>query len=58
MLEAIEQLHTEESMMVYGVEATGYWFLDVILPHISHPQISQSVRDKPAEVLIYQWFKR
>jgi hypothetical protein len=24
MLEAIEQLHTESSMIVYGVEATGY----------------------------------
>ena len=58
MLEAIAQVHTEQQMDVYGVETTGYLFMDVVLPHVSHPQISQSVRDKPAEAVIYQWFKR
>jgi hypothetical protein len=58
MLEAVAQVHTEQQMDVYGVETAGYLFMDVVLPHVSHPQISQSVRDKPAEAVIYQWFKR
>jgi hypothetical protein len=57
MLEAVEQVYSEQSMRIYGFEATGYLFLDAILPYISQPQISQSIRDKPAEVVVYQWFK-
>jgi hypothetical protein len=58
MLEAISQVHTQHIMEVAGAETNGYWFMDVILPHVSQPQIAQSVRDKPAEAVIYQWFKR
>ena len=58
MLEAVAQVHNEGSMSVYGFETNGYLFMDVMLPHVSQPQISQSVRDKPAEAVIYQWFKR
>lgn len=58
ILEAVAQVHAEKSMHVYGMDTTGYLFMDVILPHVSQPQISQSIRDKPAEAVVYQWFKR
>ena len=56
-LEAVKQAHADRYMEVYGVDTTGYLFMDVILPYISQPQISQSVRNKPAEAVVYQWFK-
>ncbi len=54
MLEAIaEQTH----FVTASVDAKSYWFVDVILPRDSFPNISQSPRNKPAESILYEWFK-
>ncbi|MDO9131191.1 MAG: hypothetical protein Q7U34_15125 [Anaerolineales bacterium] len=57
MMEAIKQTHNNY-FTVGGVDSYGYWFTDVILPDVSQPQIAQSVRNKPAESIVYEWFKR
>ena len=40
-----------------SVDAHGYWYVDVILPKDSFPNISQSPRNKPAEAILAAWFK-
>lgn len=57
MMEAIKQTHNNY-FTVGGVDSYGYWFTDVMLPDISQPQIAQSVRNKPAESIIKEWFKK
>ena len=57
MMEAIKQAHNNY-FTVGGVDSYGYWFTDVILPDVSQPQIAQSVRNKPAESIVKEWFKR
>ena len=56
IMEAIKQTHNNY-FTVGGVDSYGYWFTDVILPDISQPQIAQSVRNKPAESIVKEWFK-
>ena len=57
MMEAIKQTHNNY-FNVGGVDSYGYWFTDVMLPDVSQPQIAQSVRNKPAESIIKEWFKK
>ncbi len=57
MMEAIKQFHNQY-YPVGAVDTYGYWFTDVILSDVSQPQIAQSVRNKPAESIVYEWFKR
>ncbi len=57
MMEAIKQTHNKY-FAVTGIDSYGYWFTDVILPNVSQPQIAQSVRNKPAESIIKEWFKK
>lgn len=57
MLEAINQVHNKY-FTVGGVDSYGYWFTDVILPDTSQPQIAQSIRNKPAESIVKEWFKK
>ena len=58
MLEAISESIKSDSINISGMDSYGYWFTDVILPENSQPQIAQSVRNKPAESIIYEWYKR
>ena len=57
MMEAIKQTHNNY-FTVGGVDSYGYWSTDVVLPDVSQPQIAQSVRNKPAESIIKEWFKK
>lgn len=57
MLEAIKDAHTKY-FTVGGIDSYGYWFTDVMLPDTSQPQIAQSIRNKPAESIVREWFKR
>jgi len=58
MLEVIAQAHADTSMVIDGIDTYGYWFTDVILPSDSQPQLAQSIRNKPAESVVFEWFKR
>jgi hypothetical protein len=58
ILEAVKQVQTEGSMRIGGFETTGYYYMETLIPYISQPQISQSIRDKPAEAIVFQWFKQ
>lgn len=58
MLESVAEIQRAGQLKIGGVDAYGYWYTDVILPRNSQPQISQSVRNKPAESILYQWFMR
>jgi hypothetical protein len=54
MLEAIK---TQASFQTAAVDAVASWYLDVILPKDSFPNLSQSWRNKPAEAILRKWFK-
>lgn len=57
MMEAINEAHGK-FLNVEAVDAYGYSFTDVLLPQVWLPQISHSVRNKPAESVVFEWFKR
>ncbi|MFA6392583.1 MAG: hypothetical protein WCW54_00650 [Candidatus Paceibacterota bacterium] len=57
MMEAIKETDGKY-FKVGGVESYGYWYTDVILPSNSQPQMAHSVRNKPAESVVREWFKR
>lgn len=57
MLEAIKEA-SGKYLDVGAVDSYGYWYTDVMLPDVSQPQIGQSVRNKPAESIVKQWFAR
>jgi len=57
MMEAINEAHGK-FLNVEAVDAYGYSFTDVLLPQVWLPQISHSVRNKPAESIVKEWFKR
>jgi hypothetical protein len=54
----LEAITNQTSVPTAAVESYSYWWVDVILPDQSFPNISCSVRNKPAESIIYQWYKR
>lgn len=55
MLEAIS---AQTTFTTVGVSAVASWYVDVMLPAQSFPNISQSWRNKPAESILYRWFAR
>jgi hypothetical protein len=57
MMEAISEA-SGNYFEIAAVDSYGYWYTDVILPNISHPQIGQSIRNKPAECIVRRWFER
>jgi hypothetical protein len=57
MLEAFKEFNTTY-FKVGAVDAYGYWFSDVILPDKSFPQLGGTIRNKPAESIVFEWFKR
>jgi hypothetical protein len=58
MLEAVSQVERDQVMAIENIDIYGYWFTDVILPDFSQPQMAHSIRNKPAESVVYEWFKR
>jgi FG-GAP-like repeat len=55
MLEAIAE---QTLFTTASVDAYAYWYVDVMLPKDSFPNLSQSWRNKPAESILYRWFRR
>jgi hypothetical protein len=57
--EAVLEALAEQTLLeTAGVETEGYWYIDVIRPKDSFPNLSTSIRNKPAESIVYEWFKR
>jgi hypothetical protein len=54
----LEAIQSQSTFPLFAVDAMGYWFADVMLPKESFPNLSQSIRNKPAERIIYHWFRR
>jgi hypothetical protein len=55
MLEAINE---QTLLKTASVEVMAYWFVDIVRPKDSFPNLSMSFRNKPAESIVYEWFKR
>lgn len=55
MLEAIAE---QKKFTTASVDAMAYWYVDVMLGKDSFPNLSQSWRNKPAEAILYEWFKK
>lgn len=62
MLEFIyTQIHTN-NVPTDSITVNGYWWTDTMVPHAggtatAYPNTSSSIRNKPAEAIIYNWFK-
>jgi hypothetical protein len=58
MLEAVSEVQQTGALNVENIDIYGYWYTDVILPDFSQPQMAHSIRNKPAESVVFEWFKR
>jgi hypothetical protein len=58
MLEMISEKNSNGDVITESVNFTSYWWTDTIKPYQSLPEISQSIRNKPAESIVYQWWKQ
>jgi hypothetical protein len=54
----LEAISAQTAFPNAAVEPISYWWVDVILPDQSFPNLSTSCRNKPAESILYQWYKR
>jgi hypothetical protein len=54
---ALEAIFEQDSGNVAGV-SIQYWMDDNLLPSFTFPNVATSIRGKPAEAIVYQWFKR
>lgn len=55
LLESIKEAHNKD-MKVGAVATYGYWFTDVMLPKNSQPQMAHTIRNKPAESIVKEWY--
>jgi len=53
---ALEAINEQTSVKTDSV-AIPYWLADNITQHDSYPNFSPSIRNKPAESIVYQWFR-
>jgi hypothetical protein len=55
LLEAVvDRVHAGTN--IAAVESPNYWYTDQMQPQTVFPNIAQTVRNKPAEMLLYLWF--
>jgi hypothetical protein len=55
---ALEAIAEQTQLTVVGVGTYHYWWTDCVLPKDSFPNHSASIRNKPAESILYQWFRK
>jgi hypothetical protein len=58
MLEMIADKTRNGGVLSDSVNINSYWWTDTLTPHDSLPNISSSIRNKPAESIVYQWWKK
>jgi phage major head subunit gpT-like protein len=54
----LETINEQQYVNVESFSVNSYWLADNIQAHTTFPNISQSIRNKPAESIVYQWFKK
>lgn len=54
----LETILGQSDFEVADVDIGDYWYVDVMLPKESFPNLSHSIRNKPAESITYDWFKQ
>jgi hypothetical protein len=57
---AFEAVKDQRQFKTYGINfSTGYWLTDTLVPgNEGFPNLSQSIRGKPAETVVKQWYRR
>ena len=55
---ALEAINQQTFFRTESVFINSYWLADTMTPHDSFPNTSQSIRNKPAESIVYQWWKK
>jgi hypothetical protein len=55
---ALEAINQQTFFKTESVFVNHYWLSDTMTPHDSFPNTSQSIRNKPAESILYQWWKK
>jgi hypothetical protein len=55
---ALEAINQQTFFKTESVFINTYWLADTMTPHDSFPNISASIRNKPAESVVYQWWKK
>jgi hypothetical protein len=53
----LEAIQRQSYFQTFSVSAGAYWLGDNILPDTDFPNIAYNIRNKPAEALLYRWFK-
>jgi hypothetical protein len=53
----LEAIQGQTSFTTAAVDVGAYWPVDVIMPAQSFPNLSHSIRNKPAESIVYSWFQ-
>jgi hypothetical protein len=56
--EAMFEAAMESGLKFYSFDTVNYWYTDIILPKDSFPNTGQSVRNKPAEVVLQRWYHK
>jgi sRNA-binding regulator protein Hfq len=52
----LEAIRDQTYFQTYGVATDGYWLTPIVLPQSTFPNLAVSIRNKPAEALMRQWF--
>lgn len=58
MLEMINERTRNGDVLSDSVNISSYWWTDTMKPFESLPEISQNIRNKPAESIVYQWWNK
>ena len=58
MLEMISDKTRNGGVLSDSVNISSFWWTDTLSAHDGLPNISQSIRNKPAESIVYQWWKK
>ncbi len=56
--EAALEAITSSGVDLAAVDTPNYWYTDALMPGAWYPNISQSVRNKPAESIFAAWFRQ
>jgi hypothetical protein len=56
--EAMFEAAMESGLKFYSFDTVNYWYTDILLPKDSFPNTGQSVRNKPAEVILQRWYHK
>ncbi len=53
----LEAIAAQTAFNTASIDINSYWYVDVIQPNDSYPNLSYSIRNKPAESIVSHWFQ-